>query len=81
MAEIRSIRGADVPLPGEPDPQVIEALQGALAAALRGEVVAIAIAYVMPAERVCTRHAGASSRMALIGGIELMKRDLMREWK
>lgn len=79
-AEIRSIRGADVPAPGQPDPQVVAALQDALAAALRGEVMSVAIACVMPGEKVMTRYAGAQSRMALVGGIAMMQRDLMEEW-
>lgn len=79
-AEVRSIRGADVPAPGEPDPQAVAALQDALAAALRGEVLSVAIAYVTPGEKVYTRFAGNHSRMALVGGIAMMQRDLMQEW-
>lgn len=77
---VRSIRGGDVPAPGQADSQVVKALEDALAAARRGEALSVAVVYVAPGEKVYTRYAGAQSRMALIGGIALMQCDLMAEW-
>jgi hypothetical protein len=43
--------GAALP-PGEPDEEVVRILRGALAEAMRGEYVAVAVAYITPGREI-----------------------------
>jgi hypothetical protein len=63
---------------GEPCQEVIEVLEEALDSARRGEITAIAGAWLTANEKAFTFEAG-NRFTALVGGLELAKYDMIRK--
>lgn len=75
-----SLYGADAPVPGHPDPDVVERLERLLAMAKRGEIVAIGYAYVEGNENVTTGYCAQSVvKYALFYGVSQLDYQIRHE--
>lgn len=76
--KVVSLRGDPVCLPGEPRPNLIEALESALEMARSGEIVGMAVAFVHADKATSTMRFGSLTR-SLIGELEMLKSRLVEQ--
>lgn len=75
MSNIRSLHGAEILPPGEPDPDVVKLAEETLERARSGDVNGIAVVMQHADDATTYQNCGNTTR-ATIGALEILKHEL-----